>query len=263
MAREPVTGICKICAVHGKLSKEHVPPEAAFNNRKVLLSTADEYWSRGQTQGLKVRGKQVQGGHSLYTLCEKCNNRTGGWYGRDFVEWCRQGMEFLDKTGGKGTVLHFSVVKPLPIIKQVTTMFLALNGTGGSHPWERPLVHFVMNKEERYLDPSYRFWVYYVAPGPLRNTPLCTRWNIEKGWFETGMEFSFPPFGYLLTLGSIPEDKRPFEITGFSRYRYGEIDRITLNMAVLPTHGPTFGDYRSFKKLERRDVDTNVIIGMC
>ena len=114
-------------------------------------------------------------GHCVYTLCEKCNNTTGGWYGRHFVEWCRQGMEFLDKTGGKGSVLHFGRLRPLPVIKQVTTMFLALNGRGGSGLWERPLVRFVMNKEAQYLDPRYRFWVYYVAPGPLRNTPFCSR----------------------------------------------------------------------------------------
>jgi hypothetical protein len=141
-------------------------------------------------------------------------------------------------------------------------MFLALNGRGDSEAWERPLVRFVLNKEAQYLDPCYRFWVYYVAPGPLRNTPFCTRLDITTGRIETGMEFSFPPFGYVLTLDSMPEDRRPYEISGFSRYRFWEADRMTLNLAVLPTHGPSFGDYRSFKKLDRRADETNVIIGM-
>jgi hypothetical protein len=261
MSRKPF-GTCNLCGEHGELSKEHVPPEAAFNDRKVILSTADEYWNRGQGQGLRVRGRYLQGGHGVYTLCKRCNNTTGAWYGRHFVEWCRQGMEFLDKTGGRGSVLHFARVRPLPVIKQITTMFLALNGRGDSEPWERPLVRFVMNREARYLDPRYRFWVYYVAPGPLRNTPLCSRLDIVSGRVEMGMEFSFPPFGYVLTLDSEPEDRRPNEITGFSRYRRWEEDRITLNLAVLPTHGPTFGDYRSFKKMERRRGETDVIIGM-
>ena len=40
------------------------------------------------------------------------------------------------------------------------------------------------------------------------------------------------------------------------------VDRIRLNLESLPTHGPMLGDYRTFREMERRDGDTNVIIEM-
>jgi hypothetical protein len=243
------------------MSYEHVPPQAAFNNRKVVLATADEYWNRGQAQGLKVRGDYLQRGHGVYTLCERCNNTTGDWYGRQFVEWSRRGMELFDKTGGRGDVIHFGRIRPLPVIKQITTMFLAMEGYGGFRIANINLVRFVLNQEARYLDPRYRFWMYFVGPGCLRRTPLCSVINTNTGQTTTGIEFSFPPFGYMLTLDSVPEDKRLFEITPFARYRYGEMDYIQLSLAVLPTHGPMLGDYRSFKKFEGRPNE-NVILTM-
>ena len=69
------------------------------------------------------------------------------------------------------------------------------------------------------------------------------------------MEFSFPPFGYQFTINDAPEDKRLFEISSFSRYRYFEAERITLNLAVLPNHGPAMGDYRSFGDVKQKEGD--------
>ncbi|MET4518119.1 hypothetical protein [Bradyrhizobium sp. I1.7.5] len=31
-------GVCHLCSVNGKLSFEHVPPEAAFNDQRILES---------------------------------------------------------------------------------------------------------------------------------------------------------------------------------------------------------------------------------
>src|SRR5512134_2855390 len=121
MSKKMVPGTCHICGKYGNLSYEHVPPEAAFNNRRVLLASADEYWNRGVSQGQKVQGNVLKRGFGAHTLCERCNSITGSWYGAHFVEWCRQGMEFWDKTKGKSSVIVLHTIYPLPIIKQVVT----------------------------------------------------------------------------------------------------------------------------------------------
>jgi hypothetical protein len=54
-----IPGTCHLCGQHKNLSYEHVPPEAAYNGRKVLLASVDEYWNRGVSQGLKLRGEQL------------------------------------------------------------------------------------------------------------------------------------------------------------------------------------------------------------
>jgi len=170
-------------------------------------------------------------------------------------------MQFWDKTKGKASVIDLCTVYPLPIIKQVVTMFMSLNPSGfqANH---QSLVRFVLDRERRYLDPMYRFWVYFVAPGPLRATPPCAILNIESGHHTLGLEFSFPPFGYMMTIGSRPENSRLFEISHFARFPVGAMEWVQLNLATLPTHTPVLGDYRTFKQLERKAGDTNTVLNM-
>jgi hypothetical protein len=41
MAKQKRHGTCHLCGCNGQLSFEHVPPEAAFNDHKVLLESRD------------------------------------------------------------------------------------------------------------------------------------------------------------------------------------------------------------------------------
>jgi hypothetical protein len=91
-------------------------------------------------------------------------------------------------------------------------------------------------------------------------TPFGVVLKIENRKSVTGMEISFPPFGYMLTLDSEPEDKRLTEITGFKQFQYWDIDMLRLNLNVLPTHGPMMGDYRSFGTVNRRIDEIRYII---
>lgn len=124
------------------------------------------------------------------------------------------------------------------------------------------LVKFVLNREQRYIDPLYRFWIYFVAPGPLRATPPCAILNIETGHRTVGLEFSFPPFGYMMTFGSQPEERQLFEISHFARFPLGAMEWVQLNLATLPTHTPVLGDYRSFKQMERNPNDTKTVLNL-
>lgn len=107
-------GICHLCGQYGPLSYEHVPPEAAFNGRKVFRASVEDYWQRGGPEGRSVPGKQLQRGYGDYTLCGECNNKTGRWYAPDFIDWCRQGMRFWDLTKGKAGVIDLCTILPAP-----------------------------------------------------------------------------------------------------------------------------------------------------
>jgi len=158
-------------------------------------------------------------------------------------------MEYYDASRGLSSTYHTSAIFPLPIIKQIATMFLARH-SGRFHPEKKEsLVRFVLNREQRHLDPKYRVWVYQVAPGPLRDTALGVTLNVVTGECTHGAEFSFPPYGYLVTMGSRPQDRRLCEISHFARYHHLQMTQMSLNMPVLPTHGPALGDYRSFKDM--------------
>ena len=38
------TGFCRLCGNYGKLTFEHIPPKAAFNNHQQLLTTMGDYF---------------------------------------------------------------------------------------------------------------------------------------------------------------------------------------------------------------------------
>src|SRR4051794_12882008 len=86
-------GPCHLCGTIDRLSFEHVPPRAAFNNRPVIEGTTLE--SINRDLDARPRGRINQRGAGAYTLCEPCNNNTGDWYADDFAAWCHQGADVL------------------------------------------------------------------------------------------------------------------------------------------------------------------------
>ena len=246
MAKTAIVGSCHICGVVGPLSKEHVPPQAAFNDRRYIEAKADQVIGLGPDE--EIKGKIRQGGVSMYTLCPSCNNDTGRWYGKAFVDWCYQGMNILSRSNGNPSLIYLYHSFPLRIIKQIATMFFSVNGSRFTtvHP---ELAHFVLNKEKKYLPPRYRFFVYYNIEGRSRYSGVTATLNIATGSSFTFSEISFSPFGYVLALDSEPPDKRLLEITHFARLGYNEFLDAELRLPVLPTHLYIPGDYRTKEKI--------------
>ena len=261
MSKNGKLGVCNICGQHKKLTFEHVPPQSAMNASKVLVASADHYWNRGPGQGQKATGQEKKRGYGKTSICAKCNSDAGRWYVPAFASWCRQASQFRENSGGASAIYHFTDLSPLPVIKQISTMFLALHGNELAGPNKEALRRFVLNRGASHLPPAIRFWVYFVAPGPLRDTPVCATLNVVTGKCTIGAEFSFPPFGYMITLGSEPEEKhRLEEITHFTHYEESEVTPMALQLEQLPTHGPALGDYRSFADMSHTLRGPNVVL---
>lgn len=252
MTRKKVFGKCHVCSTESKLSFEHVPPKKAFNKRRVVKVSFDDAVHLGPDQF--PRGPIEQRGAGEYTLCENCNNKTGGWYGKAFVDWCYQGANVLLRTGFEPRIFTLHYLLPLRVIKQITTMFFSVNTPefGKAHP---KLVEFVLNKERRYLPPEYRFFIYFNRGGlhdRFRYSGVSGSINLDTGRTITLSEITFPPFGYVMTLGSEPPDRRLLEITHFSTYGYNEFKILELRPPVLDT--PTYfpGDYRTQREFREQ-----------
>jgi len=115
------------------LSFEHVPPRSAFNKQPVLYKKIEELIS--EENGTVIKGKTSQRGCGAYTLCLRCNNNTGAWYGEAYCQWAYQGMRFLNLTRNE-PILHFNFfIFPLRIIKQILCMFCSANGDWFSEAW--------------------------------------------------------------------------------------------------------------------------------
>src|SRR5438045_8102052 len=80
-------GRCRICKRFRRLTKEHVPPESAFNDKEYFQYYADQV---KEAEKLKWKVKDVNSkGIYLFTLCEECNRKTGTLYGTQYVDFIR------------------------------------------------------------------------------------------------------------------------------------------------------------------------------
>lgn len=77
--------ICRICReAPATLSYEHVPPRAAFNDEPTTVyGLAD--WLAREEDGQMRGGRIEQRGAGASTLCARCNNNTGSWYGTELA----------------------------------------------------------------------------------------------------------------------------------------------------------------------------------
>lgn len=243
-----IEGTCRLCGVHGPLSFEHVPPKAAFNDRRVTKTAIEMVVDRLPSD--RVVGKIVQRGRGDYTLCERCNNSTGSWYARAFTDWCYQAMDILVQADGRPTLSYMQYLFPLQVIKQVVTMFFSVNHSGFRHTYPE-LEAFVLNRHRRYLNPRVRIFAYYNVEGVMRSSQIIVSGSKKSpGDLSVFSETNFPPFGFVMTYDSHAPDDRLVDISHFANYDYQEFKVMPITLPVLPTHLWVPGDYRTEKEIQ-------------
>jgi hypothetical protein len=244
-----VCGVCRICGIEDELSYEHVPPKGAYNNRPVLGFDGRVLFEHGLDPERKF-GTHYQRGAGEYTLCARCNNLTGHWYGPQYIEWCFAGMQVLLRTGGQPRAIHFSQLEPLAIIKQVVTMFFSANGERfrKAQPW---LEKFVRHRQAKHLPGDIRVFAYYTLSLTARRIGVAGAINLASGETRVMSEVSHPPFGYLMMFGALPPDRNLFDISHFANFDLGEKADIYTELPVRETNLPLPGDYRTRAEIDR------------
>lgn len=254
MSRRKHYGTCRICGEDNKLSFEHVPPEAAFNNSRVVRTTIEEL-ERADFDYAKVRGKIQQRGRGAYTLCEGCNSKTGSWYGTAFVEWATQALRVLHLRLDSPQIYIPFFIFPLRVIKQILCMF-ASQDNGLAYRSQPSLREFLLNPQSSGLDPGLRIFMYLNVGRLFRSMGITAMLGPNYHSPTLISETSFPPFGYVLTIRSPPPDKRLVEITHFTSYKYGDWKDMWLRIPFLPVNTWVPGDYRTLDQV-LRDVERN------
>jgi len=200
-------------------------------------------------------GTIQQKGVGAFTLCKSCNNNTGKWYGSEFANFCRRGKEALDAFDHAGTTGLFKdfflpEFRPLRVIKQVLTMFMSVAPEVSKGVKSGTIAPLLLNRTNRAFPSCLRFFLYFNSEGHIRHIPMSVK--VEPGRPSAPVsEFSFPPFGYMLSYNGNSLDKRLFEITHFANYEYDQVAKgMTLRLPVLPTHLAVPGDYRTKDQID-------------
>jgi hypothetical protein len=252
-------GKCHICGKMGPLTYEHVPPRKAFNSNKAFIYMGKEILKQDALgfpwEIPKSKGKQLQRGIGNYTLCGKCNNDTGAWYGNAFVDFILKGYRetyFRQHIDNPWVEITLNDIYPLNIIKQIMTMFFSINNPNLSNAHEE-LREFVLSKEKRgLLKKDFGFYIYIMKLGSmLRRMGISVIGDFYSVPFQTRVvsELSTPPFGLILEFQ--PKNKNNFcDITYFANeFKYGQKSTIKLKMPVCEINSYFPLDYRSRKQI--------------
>lgn len=211
-------GKCRICGKIGPLTYEHVPPRKAFNSNKAFLYYGREILEQDDKGfpweiSSRLKGTQLQRGIGGYTLCEKCNNNTGAWYGNAFVDFIYKGYrETHNKKyiNNSWVTITLDKIYPLRIIKQIMAMFFSINNPNLSGAHEE-LREFVLSKEKRGIsEKDFGFYLYVLRGKILKRLGIIVIGNIGERPFcpRIVSELSTPPFGLVLEFQ--PKDKKGF-----------------------------------------------------
>jgi hypothetical protein len=247
-----IWGTCCLCGEHKELSFEHSPPRAAFNDNPLLY--AETEWIRNCRNIDEPRGKIRQRGAGAYTLCVRCNNDTGAWYGPAYVRLTEQGMEYLQSVR---SAPRFSLpfhIHPLRVMKQIVCMFMSVNGPNFQKA-QPEMARFVLDRYARHLPDHVRVYGFYTVSDRSRSSGVSGRIDGVLNGSSTNCIYSettFPPFGFVMTFNSPSPDDRLTDITYFAD-KYGHDDErvLWLPFPVLPIYTYFPADYRNREKVLR------------
>ena len=136
MNRKRIYGECKLCGNYSVLTYEHVPPRSAFNNHSIKKVSGDQLLRHITSDEKpwdvsKLWGKIQQQGSGGYYLCKDCNENTGTWYVPsylDFVHGVYRVVEEVDPERKASYIkIQTSIIRPLPIFKEIMVMFCDIN----------------------------------------------------------------------------------------------------------------------------------------
>jgi hypothetical protein len=251
------TGECCICGYVGKLTFEHVPPRAAFNDRRVFQAKIDDLLGGKWLPGEDLKsGKYVQRGAGRHSRCAKCNNETGAWYGTAYVDFARQAMILLHRSNGKMSLAYPYGIFPLRVLKQIIVMFFSACGPSlrKAHP---DLVGFVLHRSQRYFPRNVQIWAY--LHDPVEST--STRQSGVTGMMRPSGEYvfseiAFPPFGLVMSFNAKPVSQKLCNLTHFHMSGINAWDVEYLKLPVLPVVSFFPGDFRTVSEIRKSVADS-------
>jgi hypothetical protein len=229
---------CHLCLNVAKLTREHVPPESAFNGSRRAWERFNPRTKGIDTETGRLKGPQQtvmdvwQGGFYVRTLCSDCNSRTGhvsaSAYVR-FVQTLAEAPRLFEPRHGQRAVR----VRPdtLLIARQIAVMILAVEG-----------VEFAKISNEFRLFargeipstvPPFRVFGFLVPDHRMAGTIIRTHARIGNSFNAIGGEISMFPFGfvYATELGRGYKEKELADITHwFSNSRLADRQNTWVNL---------------------------------
>src|SRR2546426_7974311 len=118
-------GKCWLCGRWARLTREHIPPRSAFNDRPLLLYAVQE---NSTAVGRLTWNERRESGLIVVSLCGECNSWCGGQYGSHYVEFIRKIAEPVEKARDGDHIFVPGIQRPLSVLKAIMQSFVSANG---------------------------------------------------------------------------------------------------------------------------------------
>lgn len=187
---------CSICGKIALLTKEHMPPQAAFNQERVLLAMIDKERSRA---GVRWKGIEKASGNFGYALCERCNNNTGSWYGTEYVSFIRQAASYAKPQHlNRKVIINFRKIFPLRVVKEALAIICSSCGPGVTRQ-DTELRKLILDRKQRGLPSHLRLFAYLRGRQGGRSSGVAGVMDTRRWMDKVVAEFSWWPIGWILT----------------------------------------------------------------
>lgn len=238
--KKRVFDVCCICGEEKELTYEHIPPKAAFNHFGLKLYDFYDYIINNNT-----KYQHLQKGAGRYSLCAKCNNDTGTWYGTAYAEFANQGMRYY-RQKAKGIISVPYTIYPLRVLKQVVSMFASAKGAIWCE--NNPTIRsFLLDPNYRKLPPNVDVRMYMVDKGRSKIEPTAGQMNVFTGERFVGSEIAYTPFSFICVDDKSYTNYRVlnelYPLMQFAKYGYDERRELFLNIPRKPCNPVTL-DFR-------------------
>ena len=138
--KKNIIGTCALCNTQNvKLTAEHIFPGTKRNHPKPVQVKIEDTISIPITETQQSRNFQElsreglvtheQGGRKEYSLCEKCNNITGSWYGNAYIKWKNQWDQIANSnlTDNVQSIEGKITFNSLMLLKQIVSCFISID----------------------------------------------------------------------------------------------------------------------------------------
>lgn len=263
LPRRRTDGLCRICGEQPAVTREHLPPRSAGNDRTARTHMLEEWLARDDLDVIPG-GRVEQGGIFGFTLCSGCNRRSGR-YAAEYRDWAATCARLITELSNSPAELdqlpslrEVGVrlgpdVRPGAFTRQVLASMCSAAG-----PWNIATRHpeiraMVLDDAVGSLPPPLSLSMgLFLGPdafiaGPSLQVNLPTN---EWRWLAL---IAYPPFAFELVLASYWS--QPDVLCGIGNFLEvgpGIKGTVELDLPVLFSHTMLPGDWRNRYQIDHR-----------
>jgi hypothetical protein len=253
MSDEAKFGRCWLCGQWAKLTREHIPPHSAFNDRPILMLAIEE--NTIKTGRLQWTGK-VEEGMIVRSLCADCNSRGGSKYGTHYADFISKVAQIVEKAKNGDHILISGLKRPVSILKQCMQSFVSANGPYfvNANPWVRK---FIRNSRNQDWPTDVFAYMFATNSKGGRRTGVMSFYDFAQRRIETVAEFTFWPIGVVLSFGQELHGYPLTPIHHWAKFDYTWSGELDVDLIVNPSPSAYALDFRTKDEIARDGMRLN------